>query len=308
MSFTPFITQLFACSVAAPITDFDAWMQQLQAHWQVQTNSTARALLAGVTADRLGFAFAGGYCAALQRLINDTTPRISALCATEMGGNQPRHIETTLTFANNQWLLNGEKTFVTLADRAEWLWVAACSGESNGRKHIKLVGIAANQPGVKLELLPMLAFVPEIGHARVRFDDVVVAAENVLPGDGYTEYIKPFRTIEDIHVYAACCGLLLGHALRLRWPESAVTPWLSLAHSWLHLASEPASAPGTHLALAGLMAQQRQLIEIVTPLIDEDAAFAARWQRDLPLVKVAEKARQIRTAKAWQQLMEPTLA
>lgn len=308
MSFTSILAALlpFGSSPDPSAASLDAWFERCQSAWQTHTDSAARALLAGVTADRLGFAFAGGYLAALQRLLNDPTPRLSALCVTETGGNQPKHIDTTLTRDGDGWRLNGEKTFATLGDRAEWLWVAASTGEIAGRRHITLVGIPASLQGVQLVPLPTLAFVPEIGHARVRFDNVRVAADALQSGDGYGDYVKPFRTLEDIHVSAACCGLLLGQALRHHWPEA--TALISLAHSWWQLANEPARAPATHLVLAGLMLQQQQLLESLTPRIAEDAAFAARWQRDLPLLKVAEKARRQRTDNAWQQLMEATRA
>ena len=40
------------------------------------------------------------------------------------------------------------------------------------------------------------AFVPEISHAEVELDRVKVSDADVLPGDGYDDYLKPFRTIE----------------------------------------------------------------------------------------------------------------
>lgn len=304
MDFNALLTRLIALSHAPHLpATLDDWHTQTRQTWAHASASGARALLAGVLADRLGHAFAGGYSAALQCLLNDPSPRMSALCVTETEGNQPRHINTTLTSTPEGWRLNGEKAFVTLADRAEWLWVAACVGEQNGRKHIKLLGIPVSQQGITLTPLPTMKFVPEIGHAKVSFDNVLIADEAILPGDGYSEYVKPFRTIEDIHVCAATCGLLLGHAFREAWPHTHIEMLISLAVGWHALAQAPANAPTTHVALAGLMTQQTQLIATVTPLLAQNTAFGAHWMRDLPLLKVAEKARQQRTAKAWQHLV-----
>lgn len=36
------------------------------------------------------------------------------------------------------------------------------------------------------------------------------AFAEVLPGDGYDDYIKPFRTLEDVHVHLALGAFLLG--------------------------------------------------------------------------------------------------
>jgi acyl-CoA dehydrogenase len=66
-------------------------------------------------------------------------------------------------------------------------------------------------------------------------------------------------------------------------------------------------APLTHVILAGLFASARRLIGT---LADEwnkadqkgEAEERARWQRDLPLLMVADKARTLRTEAAWKQL------
>lgn len=304
MDFNALLNRLITLCHAPHLPEsLDDWHTQTRQAWAHTTASGERALLAGALADRLGHAFAGGYGAALQRLLNTASPRLSALCVTESEGNQPRHIKTTLTLTDSGWCLQGEKAFVTLADRAEWLWVAACAGEREGRKHIKLVGIPVNLPGITLHPLPAMKFVPEIGHAKVTFDNVLISENAILPGDGYSEYVKPFRTIEDIHVCAATCGLLLGQALRHAWPHAHTEALISLAVGWHTLAQASASAPATHLALAGLMTQQTQLIDTVTPLLAQNTAFGAHWMRDLPLLKVAEKARQQRTANAWQHLI-----
>jgi hypothetical protein len=68
--------------------------------------------------------------------------------------------------------------------------------------------------------MPPTRFVPEVPHARLAFDGVAVAHEDVLPGDGYERYIKPFRSVEDIHVTAAVLAYLLAEAGRRGWPAS----------------------------------------------------------------------------------------
>jgi hypothetical protein len=39
----------------------------------------------------------------------------------------------------------------------------------------------------------------------------------VLPGDGYLDYVKPFRTIEDIHVNASILGLSMQMIQSQQW-------------------------------------------------------------------------------------------
>src|SRR4029079_9919963 len=90
-----------------------------------------RALWAGLHADRLGYAFVGGYSAALARLLQRAAaperplaPRLS-LCATEAAGAHPRNIATRLDEQGVASVLRGEKTFATLASAADELLVVA---------------------------------------------------------------------------------------------------------------------------------------------------------------------------------------
>lgn len=310
MEFSPLLNNLITLSRSArpcPNT-FDLWYREAQKAWSICTQSGGRALLAGAISDRLGFAFAGGYCAAQQNLMEDPSLTVSAFCITEAGGNRPSDINTTLTLNEDAWTLSGEKTFVTLADRAEWLWVAASSGETDGRKQIKLVGIPARQEGVTLTALPNLSFMPEISHASVTFANVSIKPCDILHGDGYSNFIKPFRTIEDIHVSAACCGLLLKKAIKNKWPRAVAEQWIALAFAWMDLSKQPPRAYTTHLALAGLMTQQQLLITSITPYLEKDPEFYELWQRDAALLRVAEKARKKRAENAWQQAFSTPVA
>src|SRR5690606_32031283 len=98
--------------------------------------------------------------------------------------------------------LHGAKTFVTMGDRAEELYVLARRGvSSEGRAELVMLRLDRAASGVVIEPLPPAPFVPEIPHAKVRFEGA--RAFEVLPGDGWNDYVRPFRTIEDVHVHAA---------------------------------------------------------------------------------------------------------
>lgn len=310
MEFSTLLNHLITLSRSAkpcPGT-FDLWYTETQKAWSFCSQSGGRALLAGAVSDRLGFAFAGGYCAALQNLMEDPSLTVSAVCITEAGGNRPADIHTTLTQEGENWVLNGEKSFVTLADHAEWLWVAAHTGEVEGRKNIKMLGLPVNQTGVEVTLLPDLPFVPEISHALVKFNNVVVKPSDILHGDGYKLFIKPFRTVEDIHVCAATCGLLLKKSIKNQWPRAVTEQLMAQAFAWMELSKQSPRAYATHLALAGLMTQQRQLSETLARHIMPDTPFDLLWQRDKPLLGIAEKVRHLRTERAWQQAFSAPVA
>lgn len=263
------------------------------------------ALAGGFRADRLGYAFASGYHAAHRSLFPQLpADRPCALCATEPGGAHPSAISTRLTDTGQGLRLSGEKTFVTLGTRAELLLVVATEGQdAQGRNRLRFVAVDAKRPGVHVTALPELPFVPEVPHAELRLEDVAVAPDEVLPGDGYARYLKPFRTVEDCHVHLAVLGWLLQVARRSGWPEPVREELLALAVMWRGLAgADPGEAP-THLALGGALALAKGALERCEPLWARvDAPTRERWERDRRLLDVAGKVRAKRLEAARQRV------
>lgn len=276
-------------------TTLQAWWESTLVERARWATAIDRAVIGGALSDRVAFAFAGGYHEALQTLLPSLHGQRASLCATEEGGNHPRAIKTTLTGRE----LTGKKTWSTAADAADILLVIASTGERDGKNQLAMVSVRVGDPGVTLA--PSSApFVPEIPHAAVTLDKVVVS--EVHPGDGYDRYLKPFRTIEDLHVHAAMLGYLLGTVRRHGWRE--LVPGIAMAIAAARaLAGDDATSASTHLALAGLLDRTRDLL---APIEERwhgspDDEFT-RWQRDRPLLKVAGAARTARLAKAKETL------
>ena len=255
------------------------------------------AVRGGYEADRVGGAFVAGYSAALRTLVPGAPLRTS-LCATESGGAHPKAIQTRLDADGR---LVGHKRWSTYATEAELLLVVATTGiDDAGRSRLKLVRVAPDAPGVTVTPMPPPPFTPEVAHAEVTLD-THVAPGDILPGDGYTDYVKPFRTIEDIHVHGAMLGWMLGLAARHTWPHELVERMLAAVAGLRTLAAAPPLAPTTHLALAGIIALTRELAERA-PWATLEPDALARWRRDRPLFEVAGKARAARLEAAWQAL------
>lgn len=265
----------------------------------------ASAVRVASNTDRLGFAFAVGYSAALECMV----PGVrfpAALCVTEEKGNSPRAIETTLDPNGEVFTLSGTKSFVTFGNLASTLIVSARVGvRSDGRPEIAVVRIPADRRGVRLHELPDTPFVPEVPHAAVELDRVVVNADERLPGDGYLGYVKPFRTIEDIHVIGATMAYLLGLSRRVGAPMDAVAGVLADLISLERLASEPPLEPCVHVALHGVherLSTFARGAELASILQAAEPAERSRWNRDAPLLRVAQKARDARFARAVERL------
>ena len=161
-----------------------------------------------------------------------------------------------------------------------------------------------------MEPMPPTRFVPEIPHAQLQFENVFVAEDAILPGDGYTTYVKPFRTVEDLHVNAAILAYLVREARRLSWPQTWVERAVSALISLKAISGENASSPATHIALAGTLAIGAGLIGEAEAFWEAEAAApdpaSDRWKRDRELLKVAGSARELRTARAWVRLKSGT--
>jgi len=281
----------------ASLADFAARIASLS-----YASTVDRAAAAGFAADRLGYAFAGGYRAALTRLVPSVRGN-ACLCATEPGGAHPRYIKTALERLpdGDAYRLDGTKTWVTLGTEADELLVVASVGvDPEGKNRLKVVHLPASRSGITLRAKEPAPFAPEIPHSEARLDGVRVALSEVLPGDGYDAYLKPFRTIEDIHVVAAALGYVVRGAREYAWPRAIVEEALASLLALRALGAASPSARETHIALGGAFVLARRIfVACEACWASATPEEAARWQRDRPLLDVAEKARATRLATAW---------
>jgi hypothetical protein len=292
---------------AVPCESVSEWWPRYRSIAAEYPATIRQAIAGGFAADRVGWAFASGYQAALHSLFPDAPDdRICALCVTEADGNSPKAIRSSLRRSGDGWILNGSKRWTTLGPDGSLFFVAARDEAATGeRASIRVAQIDSNAAGLKIEAMPPTKFVPEVPHAQLQFDNVPVTV--LLPGDGYTSYVKPFRTVEDIYVNAAIVSYLVREARRFAWPEH----WLERAVSLLVLLQELSrakpSAPETHITLAGALAISGGLIaetENYWEAAAQDPA-AERWKRDRELLKVAAGIRAQRTKRAWETLRRP---
>lgn len=292
-----------------PFDSLEGFWASSRPHRERWGRSVERAVAAGFVADRLGTAFLGGYHGALTALVPQAEPAsLVALCATEEAGAHPRAIHTRLTRGPKGWLLEGTKQWVTGGPLAQSLLVVASAGTDElGRSRLRVVRVAAGAPGVDVEPMPQTPFVPEIPHATIALRGVQVPDEALLEGDGYDRYLKPFRTLEDLHVHAALLGYLYGVACRFEWPEELRELLVGSLTCALALGEcEPGRAV-THVQLAGLLGWGRRALAEASPhweRVEEEER--RRFERDRPLFGVAAKAREARRRKAWDTLAGPT--
>jgi|CXWL01.1.fsa_nt_gi hypothetical protein len=295
-----------AQAAATPCENVAQWWPRHRAIAREHSDPIHQAIVGGFVADRVGWAFASGYQAALRALFPDApADRICALCVTEVDGNSPKAIKSSLTKAGGEWTLEGSKKWTTLGPEGALFFVAARDeAASSERASIRIARVASNAQGLKIEKMAATNFVPEVPHAQLRFSDLKLDEAAILPGDGYEQFVKPFRTIEDIHVQAAVLSYLMREGQRLSWPEHWLERLSALLAALGKLSDMPPSHPETHIALAGALAIGAGLVSETDEFWKRSATdpAALRWWRDRELLKVPANAREQRARRAWERL------
>jgi hypothetical protein len=286
---------LLCCTERLPVQPLDEWFVALQGRLG-EVAPLSLALLGGRLAATPGLAFLAGYQAALRVLWPSAPCGLGALCVTENKSTRPADMHTRLS----DLTLTGCKDYVTAAEAADWLLVAARDELDDAPVHLSLVVVYRDSPGVRIEPLPSLPLMPDIGHARLHLDR---ASCERLAGDGWDAYVKPFRSIEDLHVLAAITAWLYGVGQDSAWPQHLQLRLLSLLAGSAELTRQCPRAAATHVLLAGLFAQFASLRgEVDAAMTAGPPTWAALWQRDHNLLNIAVSAREKRFARALQTL------
>lgn len=278
--------------------DLAAW----RAIFRPQANTFLSALDAGLAAGQLAFCFAGGYQSALRVLLPSLpADAFGALLVTEGKRQRPDDILTALTpLGDGRFRLDGEKSWVAGGSAATHLLVLARQDvDADGRRRSSLVLLPPGAHGVTLEDRPPAGFLDAVPHARARFDGVEIDASMLLPGDGWRDHARPFRTIEDIHVSTAIAAHLALTGLRRDWPHTLLATLLAALDRLGQCAARDASDPHTHLLLAGAEQELALVAAQVTALLaNADDEMARDWRANGMVMALAAPARAKRLAKA----------
>lgn len=302
---------------AASWSSLDDFWPHLQSWVRSAKHPIDAAILGGFRSEILATAFAAGYQAALHALFPTAFPVFSplaqdiivSLCVTERGGGHPRAILTRLEHvkegSSGTYFLTGEKRWATLSHRASLLLVVARAGEdaTTNRSVFRIVRVSPEATGVRVTPMPETPFVPEIRHAEISLDKVVVHETDLLPGDGYEDFVKPFRTVEDIFVYAAGAAHLVRLCRKYNLDRTLLERLAQVLASLQSLAASDPKDPLTHVLLAGVLHESSVLLrEIDAGLVQVDPAAHGKFMQDKPIFEIASRVRAERTKKAWERL------
>ena len=105
--------------------------------------------------------------------------KLIALCVTEpSGGSDVANINTKAARKGGDYIVNGEKTFITTGCRADYLTVAVRTG-GDGAGGLSFLLIEADRPGVTRTPLKKMGWWMS-DTATIHFGDVAVPAENLI--------------------------------------------------------------------------------------------------------------------------------
>lgn len=110
--------------------------------------------------------------------------RIAALAITEPGaGSDVAALQTRARRDGDDWIVDGEKVFITSGMRADWLTVAVRTGESRGPSGISILVVPGDAKGVSRTALDKMGWLCS-DTAQIRFDAVRVPARFLVGEEG----------------------------------------------------------------------------------------------------------------------------
>jgi hypothetical protein len=282
------------------------WFKGFNQQTRHFTRPIDRAILGGRLSLNVGFAFASAYQSAIEALFKPDDILLSSFCVTEEQGNHPRAIETRLFEESGELYLSGHKTFVSGANDSQRLYVA-CRDErdgtgldAQGRPLIKMVVAKTKSQGLEIQAMPALGFVPEVSHGKLKLNNVPIIEEQICAGDGYLNYVKAFRSYEDLHVLASISAYRLAEAIAGKWPRDSLEAHIALILAIRSLSEMDLSKPTAHIALAACRSNLEELIVSTNSLYEQsNSEFYKLWCRDQVLLNVARLAHLKRTQRAW---------
>ncbi len=137
----------------------------------------------------------------------------AAMAITEPGfGSDSAAVSTTATLDGDEYVINGEKIFVTAGSRATHIVVWATLDKSRGRPAIKSFIVPREHPGVIVERLENKLGIKGSDTAVIRFDNARIPKDNLLgnpeieSGKGFSGVMETFDNTRPI-VAAMAIGI-----------------------------------------------------------------------------------------------------
>jgi acyl-CoA dehydrogenase len=127
-------------------------------------------------------------------------------------GSDSAAVSTTATLDGDEYVINGEKIYVTAGSRATHIVVWATLDKSKGRAAIKSFIVPREHPGVTVERVENKLGIKGSDTAAIRFENARIPKENLLgnpeitPGKGFSGVMETFDNTRPV-VAAMAIGI-----------------------------------------------------------------------------------------------------
>lgn len=114
-------------------------------------------------------------------------------------GAHPKHLKTSARRDGNEFVLNGEKAFLTNGPIADQFIVLAITSETEGRKAFSAILVPADSPGFRRTEGIKIDFLHPCPHGGIALENCRVPVANLLgaEGDAFNQTSLRMRAIED---------------------------------------------------------------------------------------------------------------
>jgi len=132
-----------------------------------------------------------------------------SLAISEPGtGAHPKYLRTSALGEGDDWILTGEKSFLTNGPLAGLFVVLAVSATEGGKKQMTAFLVPRETPGLSLTDPLRLDFLRPSPHCGIRLEACRISSDQVLgnQGDAFERISKPFRDLEDVMLMGPVAG------------------------------------------------------------------------------------------------------
>ena len=265
----------------------------------------------------------------------------AAMAITEPGfGSDSAAVSTTAKLDGDEYVINGEKIFVTAGSRATHIVVWATLDKSKGRAAIKSFIVPREHPGVTVERLENKLGIKGSDTAVIRFENARIPKDNLLgnpeiePGKGFSGVMETFdntrpvvaamavgiarATLEELRKILTDAGVEISYDKPAQVQSAAAAEFLRMEAEWessYQLTLRAAWQADNNIpnskeasmskAKAGRVGSDITLkaVELVGTIGYSEETLLEKWARDSKIMDIFEGTQQIQQLVVARRLL-----
>lgn len=143
----------------------------------------------------------------LKPLLLGTKKECYAITEKEAGSDVEGSIKTTAEKKGDQYIINGEKWYVTSANKADFFFLQAKIKSGDNKDMHALFIVDKNLKGIELVDTPLFSHTYAHHHSIYRFSNVAIPNINIIGEEGSgMDYTHSWFRHERLGIAARCCG------------------------------------------------------------------------------------------------------